>query len=164
MPRGGGEAWKRTGRLNGSDAAKMAKPVWLCSECRCWHEDYDRHGKLLKPTWCKFCGRPNFDYFHSSGEAKAWAALHLRQRAGEIRNLRRQVPFDLYTVDPDNTIVVWARAELDFTFDELSDGEWFPIVCDFKPVEGISPDASLKFRCLEKQGTPVRLITENGEV
>ncbi len=152
------------GRLNGSDAGKMAKPVWLCQNCRCWHEDYDRQGKLLKPTWCKFCSKPDFDYFMSKGEATCWGNLHLRVRAHEIRNLRRQVPFDLKTVDPDGNIVVWAQAILDYAFEELNDDEWREVIADFKPSEGMSPYAELKIRCLQAQGIPVRIITENGEV
>lgn len=164
MARGGGNSWQRMGRLNGSDAGAMAKPVWLCSNCRCWHEDYDRRGKLLKPTWCKFCSRPDFDHFDSSGEAKCWTALHLRVKAGEIRNLRRQVPFDLKTVDKDDYIVVWAKAYMDFVFEEADGDEWPEIVADFKPAAGMSPYAELKIRCLEAQGVTVRIITENGEV
>lgn len=159
-----GGAWKRTGRLNGSDAGRKAKPVWLCSNCRCWHQDYDHNAKLIKPTWCKFCARSDFDYFHSSGEAKCWCALHLRAKAGEIKNLRRQVPFDLMTIGREGLPCKWAQLIADFAYDELANGEWTPAVADFKPSEGMSPDAALKIRCLEAMGTLVRILTENGEV
>lgn len=160
-----GGAWKRTGRLNGSDAGRMAKPVWLCSHCRCWHDDRGLDGKLIKPFACKFCGRSEFDYFHSSGEAQAWCALHLRERAGEVRNLRRQVPFDLMTVGRQGLACKWAEIVLDFTYEEVEpDGSWLPVAADYKPAEGMSPDAALKIRCLESMGTPVRIITKNGEV
>jgi hypothetical protein len=159
------QSWRRMGRVNGSDAGRMAKPVWLCSNCRCWHDDRDpRTGKLIKPTWCKFCKRPDFDYFHSSGEATCWCNLHLSQKAGEIRNLQRQVTFDLMTIGREGLPTKWAEIIVDYTFDEIRGGEWFPVVADFKPSEGMSPDAALKIRCLEKQGTPVRILTKNGEV
>lgn len=154
------------GRLNGSDAARQARPVWLCSVCRCWHDGRDRDtGKLIKPLRCKFCGRTEFDYFHSEGEASAWGTLHLRMKAGELRNLRRQVPFDLMTIGREGIACKWAQIVIDFTFEEeQNDGQWLPIVCDYKPSEGMSPDAALKIRCLEAMGTPVRIITKDGEV
>ena len=159
-----GGSWKRTGRLNGSDAGRMAKPVWLCSNCRCWHDDRV-NGKLIKPAQCKFCGRMSFDYFHSSGEAGAWGLLHLRMRANEIRNLNRQVPFDLMTIGREGLPCKWAELVADFTFEELQDdGEWSLVVADYKPSEGMSPDAALKIRCLESMGTPVRILTKDGEV
>lgn len=164
MARGGG-AWKRTGRLNGSDAGRMAKPVWLCQNCRCWHQDRDGAGKLIKPGQCKFCGRMEFDYFHSSGEASAWGMLHLRQRAGLIRNLDRQVALALMTVGKNGLACKWGELVADFTFEELqSDGTWMPVAADFKPTEGMSPDAALKIRCLEAQGTVVRIMTKDGDV
>lgn len=159
-----GQSWRRMGRLNGSDAGKMAKPVWLCSVCRCWHSDRAANGKLVKPFACSFCGRTEFDYFHSSGEASAWCALHLRERAGEVRELRRQVPIDLLTVGPQGLVRVWAQAVLDFAYEELQGGQWVPVLADYKPSEGMSPDAALKIRCLEAMGKPVRIITKNGEV
>lgn len=164
MKQQNGGAWRRTGRLNGSDAGRKAKAVWLCSACRCWHDDRDEKGKLIKPLWCKFCQRPDFDYFHSSGEAKCWAALHQRARAGELRDLKRQVPFDLMTISANGLPRKWGETILDFAFDELRAGEWVPVVADFKPSEGMSPDAALKLRCLEAQGVPVRIITDKGEV
>lgn len=157
-------AWRRIGRLNGSDAGRMAKPVWVCAECRCWHTDRDGKGKLIKPLQCSFCGRVDFDYFHSSGEAQTWAKLHLRQKAGLIRNLRRQVKKDLLTVGRNGLARIWGYADIDFAYDELRDGEWLPVLADHKPSAGMSPDASLKFRCLEAMGFPVRILTENGEV
>lgn len=158
-----GKAWTRVGRLNGSDAARMARPVYLCAACRTWHQDMVG-GKLVKPLECKFCHRTEFDRFDSEGEAHAWAKLHLRQRAGEIRNLQRQVPFDLLTVGKQGLACVWAKSVLDFTFEENQNGEWIKVRADYKPAAGISPDAALKFRCLEAMELPVRIITSKGDV
>lgn len=158
------KAWRRISRLNGSDAGKMAKPVWLCAACRCWHSDRDAAGKLIKPMQCQFCGRFEFDYFHSSGEAQTWCKLHLRQKAGLIRNLRRQVKKDLLTVGKNGLACVWGYADIDFAFEELQGDHWVDVLMDHKPSAGASPDSVLKFRCLEAQGTPVRLTTENGEI
>jgi len=159
-----GRAWNRMGRLNGSDAAKMARPLWLCANCRTWHNDRDAKGKLIKPLECKFCHRIEFDYFHSEGEAQTWGKLHLRQRAGEVRNLRRQVPFPLMTIGRMGLACKWAELVADFTFDERRGDDWLPVVADYKPDAGMSPDAALKIRCLEAMGTPVRIITRKGEV
>lgn len=159
-----GKAWRRIGRVNGSDAGKMAKPVWLCSNCRCWHDDLDKNGKLHKPLECKFCHRFQFDYFMSRGEAETWGKLHQRQKAGEIRNLRRQVRKDLLTVGREGMACVWGYADIDFGYDELQGGEWIPVLADHKPSAGMSPDAALKFRCLEAMGFPIRILTTHGEV
>lgn len=160
-----GGAWRRMGRVNGSDAGRKAKPVWLCAHCLCWHDDRDLKGKLVKPLECKFCHRIDFDYFHSSGEAQAWALLHRRQRAGEVRNLRRQVKRDLLTVGRQGLACKWGEIILDFDFEERQrDGEWIAVSADYKPSEGMSPDAALKIRCLEAMGTSVRIITAKGDV
>jgi hypothetical protein len=152
------------GRVNGSDAGRKAKPVWLCANCRMWHRDYDAKGKLIKPFDCKFCHQTEFDYFHSSGEAQAWCSLHLRARAGEVRNLRRQIKRDLMTVGKQGLACKWGEIILDFDFEELQGDDWLPVAADYKPADGMSPDAALKIRCLEAMGTPVRIITSKGEV
>lgn len=158
------QSWRRMGRVNGSDAGRKAVPVWLCSNCRCWHDDRNAAGKLIKPLQCKFCGRAEFDYFHSSGEARMWCSLHLRQKAGMIRELRRQVPFDLMTVGRQGLACKWAELVVDFVFDEQDGDTWSRVVADYKPSEGMSPDAALKIRCLEAQGVPVRILTKDGEI
>jgi len=158
------KAWNRIGRLSGSDAGKSARPVYLCASCRCWHTDTDSKGKLIKPLQCKFCERFEFDRFDSSGEAQTWCKLWLRVKAGEIRKLERQIKIDLLTVGREGLARVWASAVLDFSFEELRSGEWFPVVADHKPSAGMSPDAALKFRCLEAMGRPVRILTELGEI
>lgn len=152
-----GRSWQRMGRLNGSDAAAMARKVWVCDRCGLWHYD--------KPDGCKTCGiLATFQFFHSEGEAKRWARLLMLVRAGEVRDVRRQVPFALMTIGPNGLPVEWAKLIADFTYDEKDGDEWVPIVEDYKPVAGPSPDAALKIRCLEAQGVRVRVMTAKGEV
>jgi hypothetical protein len=144
------------GRLNGSDAGAMARKVWVCDRCGLWHYD--------KPDGCKACGvLATFQFFHSEGEAKRWARLLMLVRAGEVRNVRRQVTFPLMTIGPKGPIE-WAKLVADFTYDEKDGDDWVPIVEDYKAVAGMSPDAALKIRCLEAQGIFVRIVTSKGQV
>ncbi len=154
--------WNRMGRLHGSDAGKLAQPVWVCAACRCWHKDRDSRGKLIKPFDCAFCHRTVFDRFDSSGEAQGWNALWLRVRAGEVRNLQRQVVFPLMTIAPNGLACKWGEAVLDYAFEELQGNEWVPVYADWKPSEGPSPESVLKFRCLAAQGIRVRIMTDRG--
>lgn len=56
------------------------------------------------------------DWFGSTKEAKFWIELKRREVAGEITDLRRQVPFDLYCpTGPEESEVV-ARYVLDFAY------------------------------------------------
>lgn len=155
-----GKSWQRFGRLNGSDAGRSARKVWVCQACGTWHYNGIKAG-------CMTCGvLAVFDYFHSEGEAKRWARLQQNQRAGYVRNLRRQVPFPLMTVGPAGLPVKWAEYVSDFVYDERDPktDEWSTIVEDYKPAAGASPDAVLKIRCLEAQGIRVRVMTKDGEV
>lgn len=147
------QAWNRMGRVNGSDAAKMARKVYVCEGCDLWHYD-------TKPPQCLSCGRMDFYRFDSIGEAKRWAKLQLLQRAGLISDLRRQVPFPLMTVGREGLTVKWAEYVADFVY--LEDG--VRVIGDHKPSAGMSPDAALKLRCMAAMGTPVTVFTDKGEV
>lgn len=150
MAKGG--AWKRFGRVNGSDAGRMARKVYVCCGCRLWH--YDK-----KPMQCD-CGRMDFDRYDSIGEAKRYATLQLLQRAGEISELRRQVPLDLLTVGRNGLAVKWGQFIVDAAYVEKG----VQIYEDHKPAAGASPDSVLKIRCLEAQGITIRIHTEKGMV
>ena len=71
--------------------------------------------------------------FHSAKEAKRYTELKLMERAGEIRNLRLQVPFDL-TVKGEKI----CRYVADFVYQErngfLYAKKWDRIVEDVKGV------------------------------
>jgi hypothetical protein len=102
----------------------------------------------------------DFDFFHSSGEAKRWAALQLLERAGEISELRRQVDVPLVTVDQFGNVRQWATFVADFSY--LADG--VRVIEDFKPLGAMTPDAALKIRCAEAMGHRVRVTNSKGEV
>lgn len=148
-----GGAWKRTGRVNGSDAAAKRIRVYICEGCGLWHE-------YRKPAQCLSCGRMDFMSFDSKGEATYWARLQLRERAGLVTNLRRQIPLNLLTVGRDGLACVWGQMIVDFGFRDCETG--LDHLQDWKPDEGPSPDSVLKIRCLEAQGIIVEIVTSKG--
>lgn len=149
-----GGSWKRTGRISGPQIAAIAKPVWVCQRCGLHH--------AAKPRGCLNCGTlAVFDFFHSGGEANKWARLKLQVRAGQITDLQRQVDLPLMTIAPDGNPVQWGKMIVDFAFKD-ADGQQRYV--DFKPDRLITPEAALKIRCLEAQGTIIEIVTEKGEV
>jgi hypothetical protein len=102
----------------------------------------------------------DFLFFHSSGEAKQYARYELLQNSGYISDLRRQVPLPLMTVGRDGLACKWGEMVVDFAFIEKGELHYF----DYKPDEGISPDAALKIRCLEAQGIIVEIVTRKGTI
>lgn len=148
-----GGAWKRIGRKNGSDIGKLAIKVHRCNGCGVHH-------KGIKPSQCMNCGRMDFTKFDSIGEANRYAQLLLRQRAGEISNLRHHVSFPLMTVGKQGLASQFAIYEADYVYDERG----ITIIEDFKSASGIDPTAALKLRCMEAAGHVVRISTEKGIV
>ena len=141
------KAWTKFGRINGSDLGKRAIRVHICQSCGMWFEG-------TVPVQCS-CGRLAFDHFDSKGEARRWMRLRLLERAGEISELQRQVPFPLFTLTELGKPVQFAVYVADYTYVEKGQ----KIVEDHKAMAGISPEASLKLRVMEASGKPVRLTT-----
>jgi hypothetical protein len=110
------------------------------------------------------CGRLDYTYFSTSGEQERWALLILREaREKSIRNLKRQVPYALYTIEESTGArVKFAEYIADFVYDDVASGT--TIIEDFKPDAGSDPMAKLKMRCMEASGRPVRIITSKGYV
>jgi len=84
--------------------------------------------------------------FDSKSEAARWCELRLMEKAGQVRNIRRQV---VYPLAMGNTPVL-IRSErypkgrrckytADFVYDELQHGEWVQVVEDHK---GLHTEAS----------------------
>ena len=91
--------------------------------------------------------------FDSKLEAKYYAALQLREKAGDIRNLRRQVTFAL---DVNGQTVCAFRA--DFVFEERApvetlwgeDERWVSVVADCKsPVTRREPAYRIKSKLMK---------------
>lgn len=141
------KAWQKFGRINGSDLGKRAIRVHICSACGMWFEG-------TMPVQCS-CGRLTFDHFDSKGEAQRWMQLRLLERAGEISELRRQVPFPLFTLTGLGKPVQFAIYKADYVY--LENG--LRVIEDFKSKSGISPEAALKLRVMEAAGNSVRLTT-----
>lgn len=57
--------------------------------------------------------------FDSKREAAYWQELKLREKAGEITDVQRQVPFDLHCPGPHGSSFVIARFIADFTFRDV---------------------------------------------
>lgn len=65
--------------------------------------------------------------FDSKREAKRWAELLIRQKAGEIDQLERQISF-LFAIDGEHLTYVGSNRKvkyvLDFRYREVETGEW----------------------------------------
>lgn len=70
--------------------------------------------------------------FDSRAEAKRWAELELMQKAGQIRNLRRQVPYELIPSQkrPSGGTERACTYVADFCYDEAP--HWRTVVADTK--------------------------------
>ena len=66
-------------------------------------------------------------YFHSHGEAKRFFELRILERAGEVRNLKRQV---IYPLRVNDQLVCSYIA--DFVYEIKTDFGWANVVEDFK--------------------------------
>lgn len=143
-----GKQWRSFGNLNGSDLAKKAIVTFVCQHCIALYE-------RAAPPNCDQCGRIGFDRFDSKSEARRWVQLRLLQRAGEISELRRQIPYPLMTITPDGHPVQFGKYIADFVYVEGG----IEITEDNKAKAGITPEAKLKLRVMEASGRPVRLTS-----
>lgn len=108
--------------VGGRDVGKVSKSCYVCQACGFQHD--------RKPALCcnpPYCDCTLFDRFDSKGEATFWAGLKLRERAGDIQNLRRQTRFDLIVVE---TKIGEYIADFDYMD---KDGVFH--VLDFKPKD-----------------------------
>lgn len=138
-------------RVSGARIGQIAKITYVCHGC-------GTHYPVPKPAQCAICGRMDFGRFDSKAEARRWAVLEGMQAKGLIRNLRRQVSFDLRTTNLDNGMIATvARYVADAVYDEKLDDGWQLVVEDVKG--GITDLAALKLKWMAGQGIPVRIVT-----
>jgi hypothetical protein len=74
--------------------------------------------------------------FDSAHEAREWGELRLRERLGQVRNLRRQIPYTFEHMSPFGDTVTICTYRADFVFEEFgADGKWREVVADAKGFE-----------------------------
>lgn len=143
------KGWRSIGKASGAKIGSMTIKTYVCAGCGSQHK-----GK--KPYQCEACGRMDFLFFDSIGEAVRWAQLQLLERAGKITNLVRQIAFPLMAARADGTAVKVGEYRSDFCYVENG----VQIIEDYKSL--ITPEAALKLRWMEAQGLPVRIHTAKG--
>lgn len=93
--------------LSGRTAAAVAQQLGLSKQSR----------------MLKFRNRPcevEGIWFQSTAEAKRYCDLRILERAGKIRDVQRQVPFELHT---PNTARYLGKHLVDFAYTEVESGE-----------------------------------------
>lgn len=141
------KGWRSIGRASGAQIGKMSIKTYVCEGCGTQY-------KCDKPGQCSSCGRMDFIYFDSNGEARKWAELVLLEQAGVIKNLQRQVSFPLMAHRADGIGVKVGTYIADYVFER--DGEI--VIADYKSL--VAPEAALKLRWMQAMGLPVEVITE----
>lgn len=89
--------------------------------------------------YAKDTKRPEWILFRSRKEAKRWIGLCVLKQAGLVRNLARQVRYDLTTTTPDGLKEIVTRYVADFVYTEFGKR----IVEDVKPTGGLREDIYL---------------------
>ena len=122
---------------------------WWCVTC-----DVPVDAPSALVARCSFCGTgpsaANIIHFDSKRERARWHELRLLQRAGKIKDLRRQVSFPIKI---NGTKVGVYRC--DFHYQE--DGQGFYTIEDVKGID--TPLSKFKRKCVAAQtGTEVRIV------
>lgn len=139
-------------RVSGAHIGKLAIKVYVCNGCM-------SHYRINQPPQCLRCGRMDFVRMDSVAEANRWSSLNLLERAGDIKGLQRQIPFDLCCMDLNGDKHKVATYKCDFVYEERQkDGSWKWVIEDVKG-SAIDPIARMKLKWMEKQGMPVRLTS-----
>lgn len=81
--------------ISGATLGRRARGGYVCSACGC---EVNKAGEVAPKTLC--CALPRPVWFASKAEARRWRFLLMRQKEGVIRELRRQVPYDLHVNGP----------------------------------------------------------------
>jgi hypothetical protein len=100
--------------------------------------------------------------FDSKAEARRCGELLLLQRAGAIRELRRQVPFEIIPaqIDRQGKTVYPASYLADFVYEEVdSHGRWNLVVEDLKGIRS-EADCMKRKLMLQVHGIDVREFLE----
>lgn len=122
---------------------------WWCVTC-----DVPVDGEKAITTKCLGCGAgpfaANIIHFDSKRERARWHELRLLERAGKIKDLRRQVSFPIKINDMKVGVY-----RCDFHY--IEDGQEFYTIEDVKGVD--TPLSKFKRKCVAAQtGTEVRIV------
>lgn len=148
-------AWTGFRRDSGANIGKLTIVIYTCEKCGLWHERPKAGDLKGPPAQCTSCGWLGFERFDSKAEAMRWAALKLQQRGGFIKELERQVRFDLLTIHhATGKPVAWGTYVADFRYRITETGEQ---VIEDKKGSSITPDAAIKLRVMEASGRTVTI-------
>lgn len=124
---------------------------YLCAGCGAFYAK-------TPPGQCSACHAIAFDHFDSKAEAMRYARLKLREKTvGDIRDIRRQVNYDLLAPAPNGGTVVVAKYRADFVYEEAQGLTWVRVVEDCKGH--MTPLAGHKLKHMAAQGITVKLST-----
>lgn len=152
--------WQKLGHSTDQTFAQHARPAYICRGCDTFNDPrWDRvKDKPMPPASCKSCGRMDFDFFPSQGEAKWWMKLRRRVEAGQIAELERQVRIPLLTVHQrTGKPVEFAVYVADFRWLDVASGE--RVTAEAKPGGRMTYESQIKIRCVEASGIPVTILT-----
>ena len=138
-------------KVSGAVAGNVRVKVYQCRNCGMMQPP----GR--KPVECMDCGHFRFTVHDSTGEAKRWASLCVLEKAGRIKDLRRQVRFDLMAARVLEGRTVTAKVGqyiADFVYVDLDAGGE-EVIEDYKG--NITDLAAWKIRHMEAMGFKVKL-------
>lgn len=145
-------------RFHGNHVGAITQAVHVCDKCGAWQTDY-RGRPLVRPDFfCmdRNCNGTQFTRFDSMTEAKAWAQLLLREAAGEIDEIERQVNYPLHAPTPDGgKALVWSY-RADFRYRDRATG--LRIVIDVKGSADTHISAAKRKHCEFEYGITIRIM------
>ena len=136
-------------QVSGAKIGARSIKVRVCTGCGCQHQPGTR------PQSCLSCGGLAFTTFDSVGESGRWATLVLKEKAGLISDLDRQIRFTLWAARDCGGRTVQSKVAVyvaDFTY--IENGK--DIIEDYKS-NVIDPVAVLKLKFMAAMGKPVKL-------
>lgn len=108
------------------------------------------------PGALKYANKPVVEggaRFDSTGEFKRWCDLRMMERGSLIKNLRRQVTYELIVSG-----VLICKYRADYAYDERVITDWVPVVEDFKSPATMSPIFAIKRKLMKAcHGIEVRV-------
>ena len=145
-------------RFEGSQVGAMAQVVYVCVSCGTWQTDI--RGNPVKPDFfCMAqpkCDCTQFHRFDSKTEARGYANIKLRERAGHIRDLKLQPKFPLHCPTPDGgRALVWTYYA-DFSYVDCSTDQL--VIIDVKGDADTAISAQKRKHASLEYGVEIRIM------